>query len=233
MQRVKGISLALADCLRACCCAGEQKAGDRGAIARASGDYAIVVAHNPEAGITRIKLPSGSKKVSQASSSLDRSCISVILWSLPNFLPFWIAPPFMSERTGPLYSIITHAAACKCPAELLIAEDGCAGDPQHMPRHDWPGGRWWQDREAHAEGRQCLPQVQGQEEQLAQGMSPLPRLSAAACQIPSTAPYSTLPTPRGKIQLAVAGVISMGLLSSRRVSVLKNRDTSLLQLSRC
>ncbi len=45
------------------CCAGEQKAGDRGAIARASGDYAIVVAHNPETGVTRIKLPSGSKKV--------------------------------------------------------------------------------------------------------------------------------------------------------------------------
>lgn len=44
----------------------EQKAGDRGALARASGDYAIVVAHNPEAGITRIKLPSGSKKVSLA-----------------------------------------------------------------------------------------------------------------------------------------------------------------------
>lgn len=44
-------------------CAVEEKAGDRGAIARASGDYAIVVAHNPDAGITRIKLPSGSKKV--------------------------------------------------------------------------------------------------------------------------------------------------------------------------
>ena len=40
-----------------------QKAGDRGAIARASGDYAIVVSHNPDAGISRIKLPSGSKKV--------------------------------------------------------------------------------------------------------------------------------------------------------------------------
>jgi len=47
-------------------CANEQKAGDRGALARASGDYAIVVAHNPEAGITRIKLPSGSKKVRSA-----------------------------------------------------------------------------------------------------------------------------------------------------------------------
>ena len=40
-----------------------QKAGDRGTLARCSGDYAIVVAHNPDAGITRIKLPSGAKKV--------------------------------------------------------------------------------------------------------------------------------------------------------------------------
>ena len=41
----------------------EQKAGDRGSLARASGDYCIVVAHNPDTGVTRIKLPSGSKKV--------------------------------------------------------------------------------------------------------------------------------------------------------------------------
>jgi hypothetical protein len=32
-------------------------------LARASGDYAIIVAHNPDAGITRVKLPSGTKKV--------------------------------------------------------------------------------------------------------------------------------------------------------------------------
>lgn len=44
-------------------CNVESKAGDRGKIARASGDYALVVAHNPDAGITRIKLPSGLKKV--------------------------------------------------------------------------------------------------------------------------------------------------------------------------
>jgi len=44
-------------------CNVEEKTGDRGSLARASGDYAIVVAHNPDAGITRIKLPSGTKKV--------------------------------------------------------------------------------------------------------------------------------------------------------------------------
>lgn len=41
----------------------EAKAGDRGSLARTSGGYAIVVAHNPDTGVTRIKLPSGSKKV--------------------------------------------------------------------------------------------------------------------------------------------------------------------------
>ena len=41
-------------------CNVESKAGDRGTLARASGDYAIIVAHNPDTGITRIKLPSGS-----------------------------------------------------------------------------------------------------------------------------------------------------------------------------
>uniref|UniRef100_A0A061SA28 Large subunit ribosomal protein L8e n=1 Tax=Tetraselmis sp. GSL018 TaxID=582737 RepID=A0A061SA28_9CHLO len=44
-------------------CNVEEKAGDRGALARASGDYALVVAHNPDAGVTRIKLPSGAKKI--------------------------------------------------------------------------------------------------------------------------------------------------------------------------
>ena len=40
-----------------------QKAGDRGSLARASGDYVIVVAHNTDTGVTRVKLPSGAKKV--------------------------------------------------------------------------------------------------------------------------------------------------------------------------
>jgi hypothetical protein len=44
-------------------CNVEEKTGDRGSLARCSGDYAIIVAHNPDANITRIKLPSGSKKV--------------------------------------------------------------------------------------------------------------------------------------------------------------------------
>jgi hypothetical protein len=52
----------------------EQKAGDRGAIARASGDYAIVVAHNPESGVTRIKLPSGQKKARRCTCPARLRC---------------------------------------------------------------------------------------------------------------------------------------------------------------
>lgn len=44
-------------------CNVEHRVGDRGVFAKASGDYAIVIAHNPDTGLTRIKLPSGAKKV--------------------------------------------------------------------------------------------------------------------------------------------------------------------------
>eukprot|EP00688_Stachyamoeba_lipophora_P000788 EW709254.1.p3 GENE.EW709254.1~~EW709254.1.p3 ORF type:complete len:69 (+),score=33.26 EW709254.1:2-208(+) len=39
----------------------EEKVGDRGAMARASGESAVIVSHQ-EDGCARIKLPSGSKK---------------------------------------------------------------------------------------------------------------------------------------------------------------------------
>ena len=40
----------------------EQKLGDRGVLAKASGEYCILISHNPDTGFSRIKLPSGSKK---------------------------------------------------------------------------------------------------------------------------------------------------------------------------
>ncbi|KAJ1959744.1 60S ribosomal protein L2 [Dipsacomyces acuminosporus] len=41
----------------------EEKPGDRGSLARTSGNYATVIGHNHDEGVTRIKLPSGNKKV--------------------------------------------------------------------------------------------------------------------------------------------------------------------------
>lgn len=48
-------------------CNVEEKPGDRGALARASGNYVTVIGHNPEEGKTRVKLPSGSKKVVESN----------------------------------------------------------------------------------------------------------------------------------------------------------------------
>ena len=44
-------------------CNVEEQHGDRGTLARTSGNYATVIGHNPETKKTRIKLPSGAKKV--------------------------------------------------------------------------------------------------------------------------------------------------------------------------
>jgi len=46
----------------------ENHTGDRGKFARASGNYATVVSHNQDDGVTRIKLPSGSKVVIKSTS---------------------------------------------------------------------------------------------------------------------------------------------------------------------
>eukprot|EP00823_Brevimastigomonas_motovehiculus_P000089 TRINITY_DN10197_c0_g1_i1.p1 TRINITY_DN10197_c0_g1~~TRINITY_DN10197_c0_g1_i1.p1 ORF type:complete len:263 (+),score=51.88 TRINITY_DN10197_c0_g1_i1:40-828(+) len=44
-------------------CNMENRVGDRGTIARCSGNYATIVSHNPETQQTRLRLPSGAKKV--------------------------------------------------------------------------------------------------------------------------------------------------------------------------
>jgi len=41
----------------------ESKTGDRGALARASGNYATIIGHSDDGSKTRLKLPSGAKKV--------------------------------------------------------------------------------------------------------------------------------------------------------------------------
>ncbi|KAG9050457.1 60S ribosomal protein L2A [Tulasnella sp. UAMH 9824] len=50
------------------CCNVESRPGDRGALARTSGNYATIIGHNPDEGITRIRLPSGSKKTIRANA---------------------------------------------------------------------------------------------------------------------------------------------------------------------
>ena len=56
-------------------CNLEEKTGDRGKLARASGNYATVIAHNTDTKRTRVKLPSGNKKV---IPSANRAMIGIV-----------------------------------------------------------------------------------------------------------------------------------------------------------
>lgn len=56
-------------------CNVEEKAGDRGKLARTSGNYATVVSHNQETKRTRVKLPSGIKKV---YPSTNRAMVGIV-----------------------------------------------------------------------------------------------------------------------------------------------------------
>lgn len=56
-------------------CNIEQKLGDRGKLARTSGNCATVIAHNLDTHRTRIKLPSGAKKV---ISSRNRAMVGLV-----------------------------------------------------------------------------------------------------------------------------------------------------------
>jgi hypothetical protein len=53
----------------------EEKAGDRGALGRTSGNYVTIVGHNPDEGKTRVKLPSGAKKV---LASTTRGMVGIV-----------------------------------------------------------------------------------------------------------------------------------------------------------
>uniref|UniRef100_A0A671F0D0 Uncharacterized protein n=1 Tax=Rhinolophus ferrumequinum TaxID=59479 RepID=A0A671F0D0_RHIFE len=62
----------------------EEKPGDRGKLARAPGNYATVISHNPETKKTRVKLPSGSKKVISSANRAVVACgASVWRWQPP------------------------------------------------------------------------------------------------------------------------------------------------------
>jgi large subunit ribosomal protein L8e len=56
-------------------CNVEAKLGDRGAFARCSGDYAVVVTHDEEKGTTKLRLPSGGKK---SVKSVCRAMVGIV-----------------------------------------------------------------------------------------------------------------------------------------------------------
>ena len=56
-------------------CNVEEKPGDRGSLARTSGNYATIIGHDVDAGRTRIRLPSGAKK---SVNTLARATVGIV-----------------------------------------------------------------------------------------------------------------------------------------------------------
>jgi len=56
-------------------CCIEEKTGDRGKLARTSGNFGTIISHNPDTKRTRVKLPSGSKKV---MPSANRAMVGIV-----------------------------------------------------------------------------------------------------------------------------------------------------------
>ena len=53
----------------------ERFPGDRGKIAKCSGEYATIVGHNEDSGVTKVRMPSGAKKT---ISSLARAMVGIV-----------------------------------------------------------------------------------------------------------------------------------------------------------
>ncbi|UJR31570.1 hypothetical protein I4U23_019057 [Adineta vaga] len=64
-------------------CQIEQTTGDRGKLAKASGNYATIVSHNPDGGKTKVKLPSGAKKT---LSSTNRAMVGMYDLSIRHYM---------------------------------------------------------------------------------------------------------------------------------------------------
>lgn len=56
-------------------CNVEEKVGDRGTLARTSGNYATVIGHDADGAVSRIRLPSGAKKT---VSGLSRATVGIV-----------------------------------------------------------------------------------------------------------------------------------------------------------
>lgn len=82
----------------------EEKAGDRGALGRTSGNYVTVIGHNPDEGKTRVKLPSGAKKVIKSSA---RGMIGIVAGGgrtdKPLLSTFWKAQSTINDMESLVY----------------------------------------------------------------------------------------------------------------------------------
>lgn len=118
-------------------CNVEEKVGDRGALARTSGNYATVIGHSPEENKTRIRLPSGSKKTISGSA---RASIGIVAGGGRIDKPLLKAGrafhKFKAKRYR--YNIKDLRLWTMCSLFLQLASYSWCGDEPCGP-----SARWW------------------------------------------------------------------------------------------
>ena len=102
----------------------EEKAGDRGALGRTSGNYVTVIGHNPDEGKTRVKLPSGAKKVIKSSA---RGMIGIVAGG--------------GRTDKPLLSTFSDHLITLYPKLTLNTEASRAKHKFAVKRNSWPKTR--------------------------------------------------------------------------------------------
>jgi large subunit ribosomal protein L8e len=90
----------------------EEKPGDRGTLGRTSGNYVTVIGHNPDEGKTRVKLPSGAKKVIKSSA---RGMIGIVAGGGRTDKPLLstIDPPSLSDLQSNLLTEFCRGIPCE------------------------------------------------------------------------------------------------------------------------
>ena len=111
----------------------EEKAGDRGALGRTSGNYVTVIGHNPDEGKTRVKLPSGAKKVVKSTA---RGMVGIVAGGGRTDKPLLSMP---DEEYGRGYSTVhlltttsrgfKSQAQVRRQAQLMAQDSWCCYEP--------------------------------------------------------------------------------------------------------
>lgn len=108
----------------------EEKVGDRGVLGRTSGNYVTVIGHNPDEGKTRVKLPSGAKKVVKSSS---RGMIGIVAGGGRTDKPLLsMQPPrtlIISNETNRLGRGVSREAQVCREAQFMAEDSWCSYEP--------------------------------------------------------------------------------------------------------
>jgi hypothetical protein len=105
----------------------EEKVGDRGTLGRTSGNYVTVIGHNPDEGKTRVKLPSGAKKVISSSA---RGMIGIVAGGGRTDKPLLSTLDYASKRcfvasTDSVCRGVPRQAQVRRQAQLMAQDSWC------------------------------------------------------------------------------------------------------------